>query len=55
MCSEEKLSIGDITGIIDTHPNLDGHKVLFEIIKTHLDQMEGVCDKKKINHERNNI
>lgn len=47
MCSEEKLSIGDITGIIDTHPNLDGHKVLFEIIKTHLDQMEGVCDKKK--------
>ena len=35
MCDEEKISIGDILGVIDTHPNIEGHQVLFKIISDH--------------------
>lgn len=51
MCEQEKISIGDILGFVDTHPNVEGHQVLSKIISDHFSIW---IDKIKIN-ERNSI
>ena len=42
LCTKEKISIGDVTGVPDSHPNLSGHKVIYQIIKEHLNKMDGI-------------
>ena len=50
LCVKEKISIGDTTGVHDSHPNLSGHKVIYQIIREHLNKMDGFLPK-KLNHE----
>lgn len=40
LCKKEKISIGDITGVFDSHPNLSGHKIIYQIIREHLNDMD---------------
>jgi hypothetical protein len=53
MSESEKISIGDIMDIVDTHLNIDGHVILSEIIIKHLNKIKGVKDYvKKKNKEK---
>jgi hypothetical protein len=59
MSESEKISIGDVMDIIDTHLNIDGHVILSEIIIKHLNKMKDVKeyikikDREKIQEEKN--
>jgi len=44
MSESEKISIGDVMDIVDTHLNTDGHIILSEIIIKHLDKIKDVKD-----------
>lgn len=53
MSESEKISIGDVMDIVDTHLNIDGHIILSEIIIKHLNKIKGVKDYvKKKNKEK---
>lgn len=53
MSESEKISIGDVMDIVDTHLNIDGHVILSEIIIKHLNKIKGVKDYvKKKNKEK---
>jgi hypothetical protein len=59
MAEFEKISIGDVMGITDTHLNIDGHVILSEIIIKHLNKIKDVKeyikikDREKIQEEKN--
>jgi hypothetical protein len=59
MSESEKISIGDVMGITDTHLNIDGHVILSEIIIKHLNKIKDVKeyikikDREKIQAEKN--
>lgn len=55
LCFHEKMSIGDVLGHKDTHPNIEGHKIIFEIVKKHFDKIEYVSELKNIIDERNSL
>ena len=46
LCVKEKVSIGDITGVFDSHPNLAGHKIIYQIIRDHLNKLRDFTEKK---------
>ena len=39
MCKSEKISIGDEMGCVDSHPGISGHKIISEIILTHINKI----------------
>ena len=54
MSESEKISIGDVMDVKDTHLNIDGHVVLSEIIIKHLDKIKDVKEYVK-NRDREKI
>lgn len=54
MSESEKISIGDVMGVTDTHLNIDGHVILSEILIKHLNKIKDVKEYIK-NRDREKI